>query len=72
MMEEINILDNSNKLWSVNVGTEALSLLDRKGIIGEDKNNILNEAIEILESCGNPNNEKKLKNRNSHWICSKW
>lgn len=57
MMEEINILDNSNKLWEVNVGTEALSLLDRKGIKGVEKDNILNEAVDILESCGDPNNE---------------
>lgn len=56
MMEEIDILDNSNRLWEVKVGTEALSLLDRKGISGVERSNILNEAVEILESCGNPNN----------------
>ena len=58
MIEEINILEDSKKLWKVNIGTEALSLLDRKGIKGVEKDNILNEAVDILESCGNPNNEK--------------
>jgi hypothetical protein len=57
MIEEISLLNNSHKLWEVNVGTEALSLLDRIGIKGVDRDNIVNEAVDILESCGDPSNE---------------
>ena len=57
-MEEIKIINPNDKSWNVKVGAEALSLIERKGINGQDRDNLLNEAIDILSSCGDPKNDE--------------
>ena len=58
-METIQVLNDENQKWEVSIGSQALGLLERKGIEGDEKNRILNEACEILGNCGDP---KKKEN----------
>ena len=62
MMEEIK-LSNSKRSgnWRANIGEVALNLLEKKGLSSEECNNVLNESIDILENCGNPENETNSK-----------
>ena len=54
-MEQIRIWNpKDSKKWNALVGNIAIELLDRKNIKDRTREDVLNQAIEILESCGNP------------------
>lgn len=54
-MEHIQInKSKKHQKWQANVGQVALELLNRKKLDESTKENVLSQAIEILESCGNP------------------
>jgi hypothetical protein len=57
-MEKIKIskISTSNS-WKAHVGQIAIDMLTKKNIFGEAREKILNESIDILESCGDPMNE---------------
>ena len=60
-MEKIRVIREKNLDWQVSIGTQALNLLERKGIKGTERENVLNEACDVLGNCGNPNNEENSK-----------
>jgi hypothetical protein len=54
-MEQIRISNpKDSKKWNALVGNIAIELLDRKNIKDRTREDVLNQAVEILESCGNP------------------
>jgi hypothetical protein len=56
-MEHIQISPSKTyQKWQANVGQLALELLERKKLDEYTKESVLSQAIEILESCGNPSN----------------
>ncbi|MBT4709900.1 MAG: hypothetical protein HOB81_06500, partial [Flavobacteriaceae bacterium] len=55
-MEKIRVIREKNLDWEVSIGTQALNLLERKGIKGTERENVLKEACDVLGNCGNPNN----------------
>ena len=57
-MEKIKVIRNKGDKWDVSIGTQALDLLERKGIKGKEKDSILSEACDILRNCGNPINKE--------------
>ena len=60
-MEKIRVIREKNLDWEVSIGTQALNLLERKGIKGTERENVLNEACDVLGNCGNPNNQENSK-----------
>lgn len=57
-MEQIKISKTGSKnSWKATVGQVALDMLDKKKIFDETRNSILEQSVDILESCGDPNNE---------------
>lgn len=58
MMETIRVIKDKDLKWSVSVGSQALDLLDRKGIKGIEKDNVLSEAVDVLGNCGDPRKEE--------------
>lgn len=51
---KINSSKNNKNNWQANVGEVAIELLNRKKLDDNTKESVLSQAIEILESCGNP------------------
>jgi len=56
-MEQIKILKSGNdKTWQVHIGKVALDMLNKKGLDIKTRDIILNQTVEILQNCGDPNN----------------
>ena len=60
-MEKIRVIREKKSAWEVSIGAQAISLLDRKGIKGTERDNVLNEACDVLGNCGNPINQENSK-----------
>ena len=57
-MEQIKISKSgNNKTWKAHIGRVALDMLNKKGLDIESRDKILNQTVEILENCGDPNNQ---------------
>lgn len=57
-MEQIKISKSgNNKTWQAHIGQVALDMLNKKGLDIESRDKILNQTVEILENCGDPNNQ---------------
>ena len=57
-METIRVIKDKSLKWEVSIGSQALNLLERKGITGKEKDNVLSEAIDVLGNCGDPRKEE--------------
>ena len=56
-MEQIKISKSDNeKSWQAHIGQVALDMLNKKGLDIEIRDKILNQTVDILESCGDPSN----------------
>lgn len=60
-MEKIHVIKENKFEWEVSIGTQAIDLLERKGIKGAERENVLNEACDVLGNCGNPINNENSK-----------
>ena len=58
MIDKIHVLTEKNVTWNVSVGNQAISLLQRKGLKGDEKEKVLNEACDILGNCGDPSKDE--------------
>lgn len=58
MMQQIKISTTGGKNdWKANVGQVTIDMLSKKKIDGELRVKIIDQSVDILESCGNPQNE---------------
>tara|TARA_B110000503_G_scaffold143622_1_gene246413 strand:- start:1508 stop:3646 length:2139 start_codon:yes stop_codon:yes gene_type:complete len=57
-MEKIRVLTEESVTWNVSIGNQAINLLERKGLKGDEKGKVLNEACDILGNCGDPSKEE--------------
>ncbi|NCX10732.1 MAG: hypothetical protein EBX21_04000, partial [Proteobacteria bacterium] len=48
LLKEYETFKDKNLKWTVSVGSQALNLLERKGIVGKERDNVLSEAIDVL------------------------
>ncbi len=56
-MEQIKILKSGNdKTWQAHIGKVALDMLNKKGLDIKTRDKILNQTVDILQNCGDPNN----------------
>lgn len=57
-MEKIRVISNGSEKWDVLVGSQVRELHSRLNLEKDEQNRILDEAVNILSSCGNPSNVK--------------
>ena len=55
-MEHITLTNKEKDEWDVQIGEAAINVLKSNGIKGEERENILEEAVGIRKSCGDPKN----------------
>ena len=56
-MEHITLIEKDHEDWQVGIGESAVKVLNSNNITGKERERILEEAVSVLMSCGNPQNK---------------
>ncbi len=56
-MEHITLIEKDHEDWQAVIGESAVKVLNSNNITGKERERILEEAVSILKSCGNPQNK---------------